>query len=256
VVIILENHEYSSVIGSSDAPYLNKLASRYVLLTGSYAITHPSLPNYLALTGGSTFGISSDCTTCSVHRSNLVDQLERAGVSWKAYMEDLPHRCFLGATSDGYAKKHDPFLYYDDIREDPSRCRLVVPLHRLDADLAAGALPQFAWITPNLCHDMHDCSVATGDAWLKTWVRKILPALGTDGILIVTFDEGTTDAGCCDVAAGGHVSTIIAGLGAAKSTELSAPVDNCSLRQLIGEAFGRRLLRSAATAPQIAGYQR
>src|SRR5439155_4718965 len=80
VVIILENHEYSSVIGSSDAPYLNKLASRYVLLTGSYAITHPSLPNYLALTGGSTFGISSDCTTCSVHRSNLVDQLERAGV--------------------------------------------------------------------------------------------------------------------------------------------------------------------------------
>ncbi|HEY2572092.1 MAG TPA: alkaline phosphatase family protein, partial [Solirubrobacteraceae bacterium] len=112
VVVVLENAEYGEVIGSSSAPYVNSLARRYALMTRSYAIGHPSLPNYLALTSGSTQGIESDCTDCAVSARNIVDQLEGAGISWKAYLEDLPRPCFLGAGSAGYAKKHNPFAYY------------------------------------------------------------------------------------------------------------------------------------------------
>jgi phosphatidylinositol-3-phosphatase len=89
-VIVMENHEYGDIVGSSSAPYINSLARRYALATGANAITHPSLPNYLALTGGSTFGIDSDCTECKVIATSIVDQLEHARLSWRAYMEDLP----------------------------------------------------------------------------------------------------------------------------------------------------------------------
>ena len=97
VVIVMENAEYGEVIGNRAAPYVNALARRYGLATQSYAITHPSLPNYLALVSGSTHGISSDCTGCRVHGTNLVDELEAGGISWKAYLEDVPAPCFDGA---------------------------------------------------------------------------------------------------------------------------------------------------------------
>src|SRR6185312_1438704 len=96
-----------AVIGSRQTPFINALARRYALVRSMYAITHPSLPNYLALTGGSPFGITSDCTDCHVPTAtSLADQLTAAGLSWKAYMEDLPHPCFRGASAGDYAKKH------------------------------------------------------------------------------------------------------------------------------------------------------
>ena len=101
-VVVMENTEYGDVIGARAAPYINRLARTYALATGSYAITHPSLPNYLALTGGSTFGISSDCTDCSVPGSGLAGQLLTRRISWKAYMEGLPHPCFTGAGADNH----------------------------------------------------------------------------------------------------------------------------------------------------------
>ena len=123
------------MIGSSSAPYVNSLARRYGLMTQSYAIRHPSLPNYLALTSGSTQGIGSDCTDCGVSATNIVDQLEGAGISWKAYLEDVPSPCFLGAQAGGYAKKHNPFAYYADIVRSPARCG------RLIGFAAAGRRP-------------------------------------------------------------------------------------------------------------------
>jgi acid phosphatase len=122
-VLLMENEEYGDIIGSSSTPYINGLARRYSLARAMYAVSHPSLPNYLALTGGSTFGITSDCTDCSVRATSLVDQLEQRGLTWKAYMEDLPRPCFTGAGSGGYAQKHDPFAYYTRITGDPARCR-------------------------------------------------------------------------------------------------------------------------------------
>jgi hypothetical protein len=259
-VIVMENKEYGSIIGSSDAPYLNKLAERTVLLTQEYAVAHPSLPNYLALIGGSTFGISSDCTDCNIGKRNLVDQFERTGISWKAYMQSMPSPCYTGAFAGSepkeYAKKHNPFIYFDDIRNDPTRCNKIVPLTEFRKDLTAG-LPQFVWITPNQCDDMHDCSIRTGDDWLRRWVPKILSGLGRDGILIVTFDEGSSDAGCCSLgSAGGHVVTVIAGPGAKERKKIRADADHYSLLRLIEDAWGLKHMRHAAdgSTPTIKGW--
>jgi phosphatidylinositol-3-phosphatase len=261
VVIVMENHEYPKIIGSSDAPYINALATDGVLLTSEYAVTHPSLPNYLALTGGSTFGITSDCTDCNVKARNLVDQFAANGISWKAYMETMPDPCFKGSFAGSapgeYAKKHDPFMYFDDVRNRPKRCRLVVPFSRFRRDLKA-RLPQFVWITPNECHDMHSCSVATGDAWLKKWVPRIVPALGSNGIVIVLFDEGTSDATCCSMdSGGGHVAAIIAGPGAKAGEQITSDADHYSILRLIEDEWGLKRLGSAAdtTTPSVKGWK-
>jgi hypothetical protein len=247
-VIVMENEEYGDVIGSRSAPYINGLARSYSLATGVYAISHPSLPNYLALTGGSTFGISSDCTDCAVHATSIVDQLELAHESWKAYMEDLPHPCFSGPDSGDYAKKHDPFAYYTRITGNPARCARIVPLSQLAADERAGALPSFVWITPNLCHDVHDCDLATGDRFLSRLVPALLSALGPRGLLFLTWDEGSSANGCCHLAAGGHVVTIVAGAQARRGATFKAPADHYSVLQTIEDLFGLPRLRGAACA--------
>lgn len=247
-VIVMENEEYGGIIGSSEAPYINGLARRYGLATRMYAISHPSLPNYLALTGGSTFGISSDCTGCSVRATGIVDQLERAHVSWRGYMENLPRPCFTGASAGDYAKKHDPFAYYTRVTTNHRRCANIVPLSRLAADENAHTLPTFIWVTPNLCHDMHDCSVSTGDHFLATLVPKLLRSLGRGGLLFLTWDEGSSDAGCCRLASGGHVATVVAGPGARARARLSLPTDHYSVLQTIEDLLGLPRLRGAACA--------
>ncbi len=247
-VIVLENAEYSDVHGSSAAPFINGLTRRYGLARQMYAVSHPSLPNYLALTGGSTFGISSDCTTCSVAGAGLAGQLDRRGISWKAYMEDLPHPCYTGGSAGGYAKKHDPFMYYRGLVRRRADCERVVPLDRLAADERAGKLPAFIWITPNLCHDMHDCSLSTADSFLARLVPPLLARLGHNGLLFLTWDEGTTDDGCCRLAAGGHVVTVVVGSGAQHGARLATPVDHYSLLQTVENLFGLSRLRGAACA--------
>jgi hypothetical protein len=247
-VILMENEEYGDIIGSPDTPYINQLARRYALALQMYGVSHPSLPNYLALTGGSTFGIDSDCTDCSVNAWNVVDQLARKGISWRAYMEGLPHPCFQGGDAGNYAKKHDPFMYYDDIARNPARCSHVVALAHLAADERASGLARFTWITPDLCHDMHDCSTSTGDHFLAGLVPGLLRALGPRGLLFITWDEGSTDDGCCKLAAGGHVATIVAGPEARVGARLRVPTDHYSLLQTIEDIFGLPRLRGAACA--------
>jgi hypothetical protein len=247
-VIVMENEEFADIIGSDQAPYINSLAHRFALARSSFAISHPSLPNYLALTGGSTFGIDSDCTDCQVTATSIVDQLERAGLSWKAYMEDLPHPCFTGSSAGDYAKKHDPFAYYRWIVEVPARCHRIVPLAQLAADEQANALPRFVWITPNLCNDMHDCDVAIGDRFLSRLLPSLLASLGPRGLLFLTWDEGSSDDGCCRLASGGHVVTIVAGDMARRNGRLRTPADHYSVLQTIEDLFGLPRLRGAACA--------
>ena len=246
-VIVMESKGYGEVIGSRQAPFINGLARTFGLASGMYAISHPSLPNYLALTGGSTFGIGSDCTGCSVAKTGIVDQLSAAGISWKAYMEDMPQPCYTGARAGRYAKKHDPFVYYREIVANPYRCSNVVPFSQLQTDIASRQLPSFVWITPNLCHDMHDCSVAGGDRFLGGIVPSLLQALGPRGVLFLTWDEGNADdAGCCRLASGGHVASVVAGAGAKRGARLDTPVDHYSLLQTIEDLFGLPRLRGAA----------
>jgi hypothetical protein len=248
VVIVLENKEYGDVIGSADAPYVNALARRFGLATRSYGIRHPSLPNYLALTSGSTHGIDSDCTDCHVAGPNIVDQLEAARVSWKAYLEDMPSPCFAGPGAGGYAKKHNPFAYYDDVAGNRARCRKTVPLTRLATDLRTGALPTYVWISPNLCNDAHDCGVSTSDRFLARSVPALLRELGPHGFLVLTFDEGRTAAGCCGEAHGGHIATIVAGPDVGRGVRDAQPVDHYGVLRTVEDALGLPHLGGAARA--------
>jgi phosphatidylinositol-3-phosphatase len=247
VVIVMENKENTDVLGSSAAPYLNGLAQRYGVATQSYAITHPSLPNYLALTSGSTQGITSDCTDCSVAAPNIVDQLTNAGISWKDYVQDYPAPCFTGATAGNYAKRHNPFIYYNDIAQNPALCSHLVGFDALTADLRSGQLPTYAWITPNVCNDTHDCGVATGDSYLAATVPLLLRELGPHGVLVLTWDEGSSNAGCCGgVAGGGHVATVVAGPHVVPGSQDSAPVDHYGVLATIERSLGLPLLAGAA----------
>jgi acid phosphatase len=257
-VIVMENEEYGSILDSRETPFIHSLASRYALATSSYAITHPSLPNYLALTSGSTFGIDSDCTDCSVPGAGVAGQLTRRGITWRAYIEGLPDPCFTGAGAGTYAKKHNPFLYYTGIIGNRAACAHVVPLRGLFHDERRAALPAFVWITPNLCHDMHDCPPATGDRFLKRLVPPLLRALGPRGLLILTWDEGSTDNGCCRLAGGGHIVTILAGGLARPGARLRTPVDHYSVLQTIEDVFGlpRRGGAACACTASLSGLLR
>lgn len=252
-VIIFENHEYTSIAGNTNAPYFNSLAAQYGLATRFYAATHPSLPNYIALTAGSNYGITSDCTDCYLNVANLADQIEASGRTWRAYYESMSTSCYTGSSSSNaggtYAQKHDPFIYFDDIRNNSTRCANIVPLTNLDADLASGAY-NLMWITPNMCNSMHDCNVATGDAWLKNIAPKILnsAAFRDNGALFVTFDEGSTNNGCCTHAAGGRVFTIVAGPRAKRGFQSAQPYDHYSLLATIEDAWGMPRLQNAACA--------
>ncbi len=246
VVMVMENAEYGEVIGSSAAPYVNALARRYGLMTESFAIRHPSLPNYLALTSGSTHGVSSDCTGCAVSAPNIVDQLERAGITWGAYLEDVPSPCFLGAQSGGYAKKHNPFAYYADVVRSRARCSRLLGFQRLASDLRAGRLPTYVWISPNLCDDGHDCGIGAGDRFLARTVPALLRELGPHGFLVLTWDEGSTNRRCCGVAAGGHVATLVAGPDVRAGARVSTPVDHYGVLGSIEQALSVPPLGGAA----------
>jgi phosphatidylinositol-3-phosphatase len=232
VVIVLENHSYESVIGSSQAPYLNSLARQWSLATDYSGVSHPSLPNYLALIGGGTFGVSSDCTACYVSAPSLPDRLDAAGKTWKAYMEGMPAPCY-GGSAGLYAQKHDPFIYFNGIRTDPARCAEIVPYSSLAADFSSpSTAPNFAFLTPNLCDDGHDCPLSTTDTWLSREVPALMTSPGfTSGrsLLVVTYDEGESS---------NRVVTILAGSGVKQGFQSSTPFNHYSLLRTVEHLWG------------------
>ena len=189
-LIVLENRDYPEAISGS---YTTKLAAHYGVATNYHGVAHPSLPNYLAITSGSTWGITDDGFH-ALPAGGLGSQLTAAGITWRAYMEGMAGDCLRSGYP--YALKHNPFPYFG------STCpRQVVPFSHFDVDMA-GDVPRFVWITPDLCHDGHDCSTAVADRWLQQTVPKILAtsAWQEDGLLLVTWDEG--------YGSGNHVLTL------------------------------------------------
>lgn len=254
VVIVDENKPAESVIGNAAAPYLNRLAHAWALATGYRAVTHPSLPNYLALTSGTTAGITTDCNPpggdCLDRGPNLAESLDRAGRTWKMYAESMPKPCATANTSL-YAVKHNPFLYFPSVTSDPAYCAAHdVPYDTLTSDLSGTAtLPDVAFISPNLCDDMHDCSIATGDAWLAANVPRILGSQAFTrqrSLLIITFDEGDS--------ADNRVACILAGPAAATHTVSAAGFTHYSLLRTIEQAWGLHPLTAndADAAPMTA----
>ena len=214
-MIVLENRSYDEMIGNAAMPFFNKLASQNVLLTNYFAITHPSLPNYIAMISSNTQGITKDCKDCFLNQPNLADLIEASGRSWKTYQEDMPEPCYVGDKKP-YFQKHNPFMYFDSIRLDPARClKSVLPLSSLQPDLASQQMPDFAFIMPNICNSSHDCSLETSDAWLKTMVTQLQAsyAFGKNSLIIVTVDEADDKQteSCCGMGkqAGGRVATLL-----------------------------------------------
>jgi len=255
-VILMENKEYEQVIGSDDAPYINQLARSYASAGRFYGIVHPSLPNYLALVSGSNQGITNDCPDCSVDARNLVDQLEAHQKSWRAYMEDMPSPCFNGAAADAqgvlrpplYLRRHNPWMYFADISNSPQRCSQVVPLTQFEADLQAGRLADFVWITPNTVHDMHDGSVRDGDGWLASFLPAILesPSWKENGVIFLLWDEGESSAGCCGDAAGGHTPALVITARGKQGFLSDIPYTHYSVLRTIEESWQLGLLGHAA----------
>jgi acid phosphatase len=249
VVIVFENKDQGEVLGNAAAPTFNSLASRYARLTRYRGVTHPSLPNYLALVSGSTHGIASDCTSCLVSGRSLADTLESAGRTWKTYAEGLPSPGFTGAGAGLYAKKHDPFLYFRDVVSRRSRLRRIVPLSQLAKDLASRRVPDFALVVPNLCHDMHDCSVRVGDRWLRGFLPPLLrnPQLA-DSVVFVVFDESDSAAP--------EVPALALGPLVRPHSRFARPISHYGLLRTIEDAWGLPRLAGSASATPITGIWR
>jgi hypothetical protein len=241
VIILEENKPAADVMGNSAAPYLNQLAATYATATNYSAITNPSLPNYLALTSGTTGGITTDCKPnpdgCQVAGPNIADSVEASGRTWGMYAEGMPKPCAM-ADSGRYAVKHVPFLYYPSVTDDAKRCAAhVVPYSDFEHDLStADGLPDLSIISPDLCNDMHDCSIETGDKWLAREVPKILasPAFTKNSLLVVTFDEGHRSDNT--------ISLIFAGPAAKEKTVSNAVYNHYSLLHTIEDSWGLKPL--------------
>jgi hypothetical protein len=198
VVVIFENRDRTQIVGNPDALWFNAQLSRGAYLSSSVAITHPSLPNYLALWSGSTQGVTDDGCSYSFTTPSLGQQLSSAGLSWRGYAENLPAAGSTVCTaSGGYAKKHDPWAYW------PADAAGGTPYTAWPADFSQ--LPKVSFVIPNLCDDMHDCSVATGDAWAMAHLDAYrVWAMTHNSLLVITFDEN-------DGSSGNHIYTVIEG---------------------------------------------
>ena len=238
VVIVMENHAYGQIIGDPAAPFINDLARRGALFTRSYAITHPSQPNYLGLFSGSTQGITDDSCPNRFTAPNLAADLHKAGKSFAGYAEDLPGPGSPICSAGDYARKHVPWANFSNV---PSSASL--PFTSFPAT-AFARLPTVSFVIPNLCHDMHDCSVATGDTWLRAHIGGYADwAMAHNSLLILTWDED-------DSGQGNHIATILVGQ-KVRPGRYAEPITHYSVLATIEAAYTLPRDGQAVTATPI-----
>ncbi len=247
-LIVMENRTYGEIVGNSAAPYINSLIARYGLATDYDAVAHPSEPNYVALFSGSTQGVTTD-GTYNLPGRNLADQLDAAGRSWRVFAQNVPLGCYPGYLSRGgedgsgtYTRKHEPAISFTDISGSPARCANITDFSHFDP-----AASDFELIVPNLCNDMHDCSTATGDAFLKGFVPRITSSPAFAGsVLFITWDEGSGSAG-----GGGQVATIVVSPLVAAGAKSATPHTHYSLLRTIQDAWGLPCLAASCAANDL-----
>lgn len=300
IVIVAENKDYNQVIGSPAAPSLTELARDYGNATHFYAETHPSEPNYVAMVGGYTYGIRDDdayfCTPRDPNRScphsrapgyvdhtidapNLASQLDAAHLSWREYLESIPSAGSLVPAAGMYASKHSGFMNFRSVQRDPQRARHIVGFQDFFADIEAGALPNLAFVVPNVCDEMHGAGgaapqgcnwndvgalVRRGDDHIGAIVHRLMDmalwrARGNVAI-VVTFDEDDAGsaAGCCgndpsDPAnrGGGRIPTIVITNHGPRHVTDATPYSHYSLLRTIEDAFGMQHHLRRARAPGV-----
>src|SRR5947199_336071 len=189
VVVLMENKNLDEVYGP--AAYMTQLADLYSFSEGWASITNPAQPNYIAILGGSTFGVNGDGNQLNLHHPTMVDILENTSKTWKAFAEDASGSgCSINPPR---GEDHFPFLSYTTITNNSARCANLLPGSYNEVITAFNAGTNFIWLTPNDCNNMHSCSVANGDAWIQSWVPNLLTAMaGKKAALIIMFDEAYT----------------------------------------------------------------
>jgi hypothetical protein len=235
VVVVFENEDQAKVMGSLAAPYLNELAASGANLTQSHGVTYPSQPNYLALFSGSTQNVTNnDCPKNFPKADNLGHQLIEAGLSFIGYAESLPSVGFRGCESGRYERKHNPWVNFGNLPASVNQ-----PFSAFPTDFAS--LPTVAFVTPNMCNDMHDCSVATGDRWLRNNLGGYADWAKThNSLLIVTFDEDSGDPP-------NHIATVIVGE-QIRPGDYDEPTTHYTILRTIEDAYGLPALGQAAKA--------
>jgi phospholipase C len=241
VLVIFENRAFSQVMGTSSASYFNQLAKGGANFTNSHAITHPSQPNYLALYSGSTHGLSNDSCPHTFTTANLGGDLIAAGKTFTGYAESLPASGPKTCTSGNYARKHIPWVNFTSVPASATKSFTSFP-QTASANFAA--LPSFSWVTPNLCNDMHNCSVSVGNTWLSGHMSAYANwAKANDSLLIVTFDEN-------DGSAGNQIPTIFYG-DHVKPGNYTGSISHYNVLRTIEDEFGLPHDGAAATATPI-----
>ncbi len=253
VIVVEENHDYSDVIGNPAMPYLNRLADRYGLATQYYANTHPSIGNYFMLTVGDTV-TNDDDFSGTVTRDNIVRRLVAAGKTWKSYAEDLPSVGYTGDGPGAYARRHNPLSYLSDVVNDPLQRQRLVPFSQFASDFANKALPNYAFIVPNLCHDAHSCGLDSADQWLRSNMAPLIasPDFQRGGLLILTFDEAS---GSDKTHGGGRIAWVAVSGKSRRRYQSAALHQHQSTLRLTAEALGLTTFPgAAATAPEMAAF--
>jgi hypothetical protein len=243
VWIVMENHSFDDIIGSSDAPYINQLAEQHGLATSFYAEAHPSLPNYIAMTSGSTQGIDDDDDP-SAHPLDVPSLFSLLpGGGSRSLLESMPSNC-LRSDSGEYAVRHNPQTYYVNLGGDCAHYN--VPLGD-PPDLSA----RFTFVTPNLIHDMHNGTVSDGDTWLSTFMPKLISsaeyAAGRTAVFL-TWDEDDSILGLGD----NHIPTLVIAPSVPAGTRVSARLDHYAMLRATQEMLGvTPLLGAAASAADM-----
>ena len=240
VIVIEENKPDSSVIGSKSAPYINALANSGANMTQSFAETHPSEPNYLALFAGNTFGLTSDaCPVNAGAAPNLASELLVAGYSFAGFPEDLPAVGSTACSAGKYARKHAPWANFTNVPAANSR-----PFSAFNNRSDYASLPTVSFVIPNLDNDMHDGTIAEADTWLYNNLSHYANwAVGNNSLLIITFDED-------DGGSENQIPTIIYG-GHVKPGSYSETISHYNVLSAIEEMYGLPKTGRAANAPAI-----
>jgi phosphatidylinositol-3-phosphatase len=249
-VFVMENHSLGQILGSRQAPFLNRLARRYRVATRFYAPAHPSLPNYLAMISGSTRGCRSDRCRGGYRGPTLATQLTGHGLRWEGYFEGLPRRGYTGGNRGTYVRHHNPFVYFRSITSSPRERRHIQPLGAIQRSLRHP--PALSYIVPNNAHNMHDGSIRAGDRWLSRWVSRVMRSPGylRGGTIVIVWDEGHHDrSGCClHGIHGGRIPLFIVSRHARPGHRITRPATTYSLLRTLESGFGLPPLGRAAQA--------
>jgi len=227
IIFFFENHSYDEV---AEDPTFNMFFKLGNNLLNYYAVTHPSQPNYWCALAGDHFDKNTD-DNVDLNYTNLIDLFDTKKITWKAYQQDYPENCNPSHNISKYYRKHNPFISFDNIRNNATRCANIVNAKQLDIDLKAGTLPQYSFFTPNIDNDAHNTNISFAGAWLDSYLTPRLPLFPRNTLFLLTWDED-------DYSEDNHIFTVLFGTMIQPSTSNSTLYNHYSLLRTVEDNWG------------------